>query len=84
LESTKVADPFVINTDARFVPPSLKITVPVGEPEPDMMAVRTTFWPTVICEGVAESAVEVPKGVGWVTVTMRGLEVEEASPGSPV
>ena len=65
------------------LPPSMKITVPLGEPELEMLAVKTRLWPTVTCVVDALKDVVVTAGGGCVMRTVTTAEVEAASAESP-
>jgi hypothetical protein len=61
-----------------FTPPSRKVTVPVGVPEPGgfaiTVAVKVTLWPET--EGLADDPSEVVVG-SWFTVWISGAEMLE-------
>jgi hypothetical protein len=71
-EVLKAAVPPLRATVARVVLPSLKVTLPVGVPEPGLVAVtaavNVTVWPDVADVGDAVSATLV---AAWPTVRVK-------------
>ncbi len=77
-EAARVADPNV-------VPPSLKVTVPVGATVPlagVTVALNTVAAPAAILAGAADITVVVAAG-GAATVIIKGADVEGRYPGAP-
>ena len=64
VETVSVAPPALIGTVPSGVPPSVKVTVPVGATEPKkwlMLAVRVTGWPALDGSGDEFRNVEVKR-----------------------
>ncbi len=64
------------------LPPSLKVTLPVGE-LPVTAAVKVMAWPDVICVTDALKLVVEDAGAACVTVTETAVEVDDALFVSP-
>jgi hypothetical protein len=79
----KVAMPLLSGAVARTAPSALKVTVPVGEPEPGEIgvtfAMKVTVWPNTEVVGDALTVVVVPSLV-TVSVVLPALEVKLVSP----